>query len=503
MSSEKTVHLAVKKSGNPKLFIINNNSVTECRLSGRLALGRPSSGFSPDIQIPASIVSRHHGELMATDSACTYQDLGSSNGTILNGEMLMPNTPVLLNDGDVLRIHARGADDCSLDVILIYTLDEGNEYVWDTISLNDSISEIAIGREQSLSLSDQTVSRNHASFFRAMSGWAIIDHGSLNGVYINNSRIHEPALLSRMDVIQIGEYHFLFTGSKLLYQKDSDSVRNLPSAKSDGFLSIRIQERNVWRRMFKKTLLKDINLDIPAGSMVLILGGSGAGKTTFLNAVMGYEQAEGSISYKGIDIYDEYEKMKYEIGYVPQQDLLRGFDTVYDTLRNAAEMRLPSSLTEEERSKHVRETMHLLGLERESLTQVSKLSGGQRKRLSIAVEYIGNPSLFFLDEPDSGLDGTMARSLMEQLRKIADQGKIVLVISHSPDRAFELFDRIIVLAKGSDDCGHLTFYGSPREGCAFFGVEHLEQIVKKINRPDEGGEGRADEFIKRFGGKIK
>ena len=264
-------------------------------------------------------------------------------------------------------------------------------------------------------------------------------------------------------------------------------------------LSIHIEERNAWNRLRKKTLLRDINLQISSGSLVLILGGSGAGKTTFMNAVMGYEPAKGSIAYGSSDIYREYEKMKYEIGYVPQQDLLRMEDVVYDTLDNAAQMRLPDSVSAAEREKAVGHALNMFGLSREKNSLVGKLSGGQRKRLSIAVEYIGNPSLFFLDEPDSGLDGIMAKELMTNLRQIADQGKIVMVISHAPDRAFDLFDKIIVLAKSArDDSGHLVYYGSPSDACRFFGTETLEGIVGRINRKDEGGEGLADEYIRKY-----
>lgn len=277
-------------------------------------------------------------------------------------------------------------------------------------------------------------------------------------------------------------------------------VRNVPLQKtSDGnVLSINIEERSVSHHFQKLMLLKDIRLTIPNYSMVLILGGSGAGKTTFMNAVMGYEKAQGTILYNNINIYTEYEQMKHRIGYVPQQDLLRMNDTVYDTLLGAAQMRL-SSLSDNEHRVRVAQTLQMLGLEREHNSLVGKLSGGQRKRLSIAVEYIGNPSLFFLDEPDSGLDGIMARELMENLRRIADDGRIVMVISHSPDRAFELFDRVIVLAKDSrDNCGHLVYEGDPNNACRFFGVQNLEGIVKKINRSDEGGEGLAEYFIQKY-----
>ena len=233
--------------------------------------------------------------------------------------------------------------------------------------------------------------------------------------------------------------------------------------------------------------------------MVLILGGSGAGKTTFMNAVMGYEPARGRVVYNNVDIYNEYKKMMFEIGYVPQQELIRVNETVHHTLLNAAHMKLAAGMPPYAYEEAVDRTLSVLGLEREKQSMVSKLSGGQKKRLSIAVEYIGNPSLFFLDEPDSGLDGSMASGLMQNLRMIADEGKIVMVISHYPDRTPELFNKIIVLAKDTrDNCGHLVFFGSPNEAKQFFETDTIEAIVKRINRPDEDGEGMGDYFIEKF-----
>ncbi len=273
-------------------------------------------------------------------------------------------------------------------------------------------------------------------------------------------------------------------------------VRRVPGKDT---LKISIQERSARTLLHKKVLLRDIVLDVHTGEMVLILGGSGAGKTTFMNAVMGYEPANGTVTFKGMDVYEEYEKMKYMIGFVPQQDLMRDSDTVYETLKNAGEMKLPSSTTPEALEAQVLRVLNLMGLEVEQDNLVKKLSGGQRKRLSIAQEYIGNPTLFFLDEPDSGLDGGMAKSLMEKLRSIADSQKIVMLISHQPDRTSELFDKVIVLAKGTkDNCGHLAFFGTVEETKAFFGVTALEQVVQKINRKDEGGAGLSDYFIDKY-----
>ena len=133
---------------------------------------------------------------------------------------------------------------------------------------------------------------------------------------------------------------------------------------------------------------------------------------------------------------------------------------------------------------------------------VSQLSGGQRKRLSIAMEFLSNPSLFILDEPDSGVDGVMARELFKQLRKVADTGRIVIAITHTPDRVIDLFDDVIILAKDSDRTGRLAFYGTVDECRKFFGKERMEEIVKCINRPEEGGDGRADEFIIKYAQEV-
>ncbi len=237
---------------------------------------------------------------------------------------------------------------------------------------------------------------------------------------------------------------------------------------------------------------------IQPGHMVLLLGGSGAGKTTFLNAVNGYEKAKAEVVLNGRNMYREYKEMQYDIGFVPQQDLMRGTDSVFRTLMDAATLRLPRDFTREMRRERVDEVMKIFGLTPVQNELVDKLSGGQRKRLSIAMEFIPNPSLFILDEPDSGLDGVMARELFEQLRLIADQGKIIIVITHTPDRVIDLFNDVIVLAKDAKRTGRLAFFGSIEDARSFFGKERMEDIVKSVNREEEGGEGRADEFILKY-----
>lgn len=266
----------------------------------------------------------------------------------------------------------------------------------------------------------------------------------------------------------------------------------------DQGLTVNLEERTATEFFKKKYLLRDIHMYIKPGHMVLLLGGSGAGKTTYLNAVNGYEKAKAEVVLNGRNMYKEYKDMQYDIGFVPQQDLMRGSDSVFRTLMDAATLRLPSSFTRAEREARVNEVMEIFGLTPVKDNLVVKLSGGQRKRLSIAMEFISNPTLFILDEPDSGLDGVMARELFQQLRRIADQGKIIIVITHTPDRVIDLFDDVIVLAKDANRTGRLAWFGPIEEARTFFGKQKMEEIVKSVNRQEEGGEGRADEFIMKY-----
>ena len=266
----------------------------------------------------------------------------------------------------------------------------------------------------------------------------------------------------------------------------------------DEGLTVNLNERSATEFFQKKVLLRDIHMAIPQGHMVLLLGGSGAGKTTYLNAINGYEKAKAEVMLNGNNMYTEYKKMQYEVGFVPQSEMMRGKDTVLYTLLDAAKLRLPKEVTPAQRRERVNEVMEIFGLLPVQNNLVEKLSGGQKKRLSISMEFISNPSLFILDEPDSGLDGVMARELFEQLRKIADTGKIVIVITHTPDRVIDLFDDVIVLAKDSARTGRLAFYGSIEDARKFFRKDRMEEIVKSVNRKEEGGDGLADEFVMKY-----
>ena len=522
----KTVLYTEGEAKPAKLFVLDKTGhIREIQLEGRMTIGRETENTQVDICLKSAIVSREHGEFVAHHGEYFFRDLGSVNGTYINGELHgkeKGNHSFIhkLEDGDVLRI------DTTHDhlfhpeaVTIIFSTNYSENMEWFDYVFKKDCSEINIGRgaqeQQGLNFDDEMVSRRHASIFKARLGWAIVDHDSTNGVFVNGERIQKPVYLKNHDVIRIINMYFIYLEDKMIYQnlriteeslsltgdeEEQHLVETEKGTSSEGEqLFINITERSVWQRVKKLTLLKDINIVVNSGEMVMILGGSGAGKTTFMNAVMGYEKAEGEVFHGETDIYNDFETMKFEIGYVPQQDLVRGGDCVYETLLNAAQMKLPRETTVEEQKQRVDEVLELLGLSREKDTLARKLSGGQRKRLSIAIEFIANPSLFFLDEPDSGLDGIMARSLNESLREIADTGKIVMVITHSPDRISELYDKVIVLAKSMEDnSGYLAYYGSVSDTLKFFETDSLEGVVKRINRPDEGGDGKSDYYIQKY-----
>ena len=481
------------------------------RLRERMTFGRTSPENTADIQVPSMVLSRHHGEFDVSEGRFFYRDTGSKNGTCLNGVTVTDARA--LQDGDILSVHPGGRASLPPAVVMLCTRQKTESLVWTSHPVTAPGQEYPV--ESTPSLPGVPVDRSRAILRWDGLTWSAVNPDNTGDVRVNGSQVTEKQCLRPMEVVRVRDVICFPCEGKLCVgsppaeeespaRSRSSFVPHSKGAVRSGTLSVSIRERNVWVRSRKKTLLKDIHAEIHGGELVLVLGGSGAGKTTFINAVMGYEKADGTITYNNIDIYKEYEVMKYRIGYVPQQDLLRGMDSTYQTLLSAAKMKLPQQASEEVCDLRTGEIMALLGLERERDTLVQRLSGGQRKRLSIAVELIGDPDILFLDEPDSGLDSVMAGRLMDNLRTIADMGKIVIVITHSPDRAEDLFDQVLVLAKSAlDESGHLAFFGPVQEALTFFETDHLEGIVRRINRQDEGGEGRADEFIRRYEQLVK
>ena len=281
------------------------------------------------------------------------------------------------------------------------------------------------------------------------------------------------------------------------------SVGNF-SGGSGASLVVDIKRETVGRG---RLVLRDIRAEFRAGDFVLILGGSGTGKTTLIKAILGDSRADGSVLLNGRDLYSDLRSMRPMIAIVPQFLTLRPNDTVRDTLADTAAIKLGRVCSRAEQLRRVDEVLESIGITEHADKYIGQLSGGQQKKVAMADQLIGQQKVFICDEPDSGLDAASRIQQMEMLREISRQGKIVIVISHEPDDAVavsdgsrrRLFNKVIVLARSSfDKAGHLAFCGGTEEALRYFGVRRLEDIMLEINPVAEGGRGRADEFIERF-----
>lgn len=228
-------------------------------------------------------------------------------------------------------------------------------------------------------------------------------------------------------------------------------------------------------------LLDHVSFPVPEKCLLAVVGPSGAGKSTLLNALTGQRPADrGTVLYDGRDLYRDYAELRQRIGLVPQDDILHPQLTVRAALSYAAELRFPQDTARTERRARVDEVVRELGLEQRAGQPVHSLSGGQRKRVSVALELLTKPSLLFLDEPTSGLDPGMDRSVMHMLRGLADDGRTVIVVTHSV-LSLAVCDRLLVLAPG----GKVAYYGPPEDALAFFGFEQWPEAFEAFDRDPE------------------
>ncbi|GAA3649297.1 FHA domain-containing protein [Streptomyces chitinivorans] len=321
-----------------------------------------------------------------------------------------------------------------------------------------------IGRalENELVVSDLQVSRHHAEFRSAPGGrFEIRDLGSHNGTYVNGQPLPKSgtALLGPDDIVGVGHSTFRVVGDRLEEFVDtgevSFSARHL-TVKVDG----------------GKVILDNVTFGVPEKSLVAVIGPSGSGKSTLLRALTGYRPADvGEVLYDNRNLYKQFAELRQRIGLVPQDDILHKELTVRTALRYAAKLRFPGDVAEAERNARIEEVLAELKLDIHAGKKITSLSGGQRKRVSVALELLTKPSLIFLDEPTSGLDPGMDRDVMKLLRELADDGRTVLVVTHSVAE-LALCDRVLVMAPG----GGVAYFGPPEEALNFFGYESWADV---------------------------
>src|SRR6266851_3832774 len=330
-------------------------------------------------------------------------------------------------------------------------------------------AELTIGRkpDNTLVLSHPQVSAHHARVVREGGSYRILDLNSTNHVYINN-QLTTNSLLKLGDEIRIGPYKLIYEGNQLTQYDESNFIRiDAHNLKKSG-------NNNV-------TLLNNISISIPPRKFVALVGGSGAGKSTLMDALNGLRPAQqGKVFYNGQDYYHNLAAFSTQIGYVPQEDIVHRDLTVERALYYAAKLRLPRDFTDEQIEQRIKEVLEDVEMTQRRKLLVKKLSGGQRKRVSIALELLANPSIFFLDEPTSGLDPGLDRKMMYLLRKLADKGHTIVLVTHATNN-INTCDYICFLAQG----GRLAYFGPPDGAKAYFGKTDFAEIYSALEPTEE------------------
>jgi ABC-type multidrug transport system ATPase subunit len=440
-------------------------------------------GRSPDcdIVVCSDFVSAQHGFISRVEQDYVYTDNNSSNGTQLNGEYLYsPKGEACqsrkLQFGDVLRVEGPGIPSEQSVRIHFVTPQARTLQTYDLSCLQTCM--IGRGADCQVVLNHVSVSRHHALITRRTDGYYLQDNRSTNGLSLNGKRLLHEQKLQDYDSIRIANAQLIYCQGRL---------EVLGSAGEGLGLKVENLSKKVGRGKNKKTILDNVSLACNPGELIAVVGGSGAGKSTLIDAISGFTpKTGGQVLADDVDLHENYDTMKSLLGYVPQKDIVYDNLRLRDMLDYAARMRMPADTTKQERALRVDKVLDIIRLKEHQDKLIRKLSGGQRKRASIAVELLADPQLFFLDEPMSGLDPGTEHSLMLSLRQLADSGKMIMLVTHSVLNLY-LCDKVIVMGAG----GKLCYCGHPSGMPRFFGVKRPEEVFEQL-------EGKATQWCSRF-----
>lgn len=460
----------IKKENNESFYltIINNDKIEAYNLnefnSSKVTFGRKDDN---DIVIDSMLVSGHHGYFNIVDDEIYIIDDDSTNGIFYNGKTIKEQK---LSDRDIFKID-NPKEPLNKGVMFVLSLND-KKINWDHYDLSKKDITI-IGRDSScdIVLKHIGVSKKHAIITKKDNQYFIKDNDSTNNTSVNGEVITNQIKLKEKDVILITNSLFIYSFGRLIYQTFNEGV------KVEAYDIV----KTVATKDGTKDILKHISLEIKPANFVALVGGSGAGKSTFMNSISGFSKpTSGNVLVNGVDLYDNYSVLKNIIGYVPQQDIVYTNLRLYDMLKYAADLRMPEDSTLEEKEIQIAKVLDIVDLTEHKDTYIRKLSGGQRKRASIAVELIADPTLFFLDEPTSGLDPGTERSIMKTLKNMSESGKTVILVTHTTLN-LHLCDMVVFIGRG----GKLCFAGKPSDGLKFFGVSDFVDIYTYINNDSD------------------
>jgi ABC transport system ATP-binding/permease protein len=437
--------------------------------AGGLTIGR---GESSGLVLDSRRASREHAVLeLGERGAFSLTDLGSRHGTLLNGERLHGESRDL-QSGDTIeigeeRLRFLGGEPTrfasrQLPVVGTQTIAfDGRRLTIGRDAMNDVV------------LSDPNVSRLHAEVTANSDGVQLRDLGSRNGTRLDGELV-TSAVISSGAQIGVGPFRLVFDGSAFLARDDRGSMR--------------LDAERVTARVRGKQILEETTVSLKSGELVAVIGESGAGKSTLLKALAGVTAtSSGRITVNG----EPLSSRLTDIGYVPQDEIVHGALTLEEALRYASRLRLPPDVSDEEMADAVRRVLDELALSEHAGTRISALSGGQRKRASVAVELLGRPGLLLLDEPTTGMDPGLESRMMALFRELADGARGVALVTHAT-KNLSLCDRVVTMGRG----GVLSFDGSPADACEFFGAGDYDGIYTALD------ETPAAQWRERFRGSA-
>ena len=437
-----------------------------------ITLGRAADN---DIVLQSPIVSQHHAKFVMDQEMCMLFDCQSTNGIYVENERI---SSIRLQVGNIIRITGN-EESAQNDVLILFGV-EGKSSGWKRISLRDK-PRIVVGRgnDCDISLDNSNVSKRHMVIDGSSAGYSLKVGKNAGGVIVNGCEVQREYTLHEKDIILLANTKFIFSYAGISYLTYEDGIQ----------VDARDIVKTVKTSKGKLDIVDHIDLSIKQGEFVAIIGGSGAGKSSFMNCISGYSKPTGGqVLINGDDLYDNYETMKQIIGYVPQADIVYDTLTVQGMLNYAAMLRMPKDTSKKERKAKIAEVISMVELNGREKFLIKNLSGGQRKRVSIAVELLSDPKLFFLDEPSSGLDPGTEEKLMETLKKMSRMGKTIILITHNTMN-IHLCDKIVFLGKG----GKLCYHGTPQGAYDFFGVEQLAQVYNMVTDDPESWQQRFHE----------
>ena len=451
----------------------------EIRISGQQDIAYPlgpyaiSVGREPENAIVASMpfVSRHHARILPCSGGYAVEDLGSANGTYLKGRKIPPNQVTPLTHGDVIRIGDEEGNSISLTYL------ETEPHITHLGKLNlgqaqlGNLPRFSIGRDptSNLCINSPVVSWHHAEVVLTNQGHQINDLGSTNGTFVNGQKVRNHQLKAG-DEVHIGPYQLVYSASGFQQLSNAGSVR---------LDSLRLR-KEVKTQKGKKVLIDNISLTVMPREFIALVGGSGAGKSTLMDALNGFRRAHsGVVMVNGDDFYRNYDAYRTTMGYVPQSDILHTGLSVRKALQYTAQLRLPPDTSKQAIAQRIEDALKQVEMLPQIDQTITSLSGGQRKRVSIAAELLSDPSLFYLDEPTSGLDPGLDKKMMRTLRLLADNGRTIVLTTHATNNIFGQCDQVAFLS-----FGRLVYYGPPEQAITFFGANDFSDIYSKLDSPE-------------------